>query len=106
MLAPALAHDALEMPLTPERVLNHAIEISDALDKAHRASWMRDAPAVDTIEEFQPWFALLMKRSDFVWVYAAGNAYNVWSPPYSERFPPVLARAKDEARAGRGEERE
>lgn len=73
--------------------------ISPWLDKEHRAYWMKDAPAVDTIEEFEPWFALLMQRLDFVWVYAAGNAYNVWKKPYSERFPAVLARAKDKARA-------
>lgn len=88
----------------PQLVLGGTI--APWLDKAHRASWMKDTLAVDTIEEFQPWFALLLKRVDFDWIYAAENAYNVWSQPYSERFPPVLARAKDEARAGRGEKRE
>jgi hypothetical protein len=57
---------------------------------------MKDAPAVDTIEQFEPWFGLLMKRMDFVWIYAAGNAYHVWEKPYADRFTPVLARAKEQ----------
>lgn len=68
--------------------------IAPWLDRDHRAYWMKDAAAVDTVEAFEPWLTLLMQRLDFVWVYGAGNAYNVWQKPYADRFPPMLAAAK------------
>ena len=80
----------------PQLALGGAI--APWLDAEHRAYWMKEAPAVGTIEEFEPYFTLLMQRLGFVWVYAAGNAYNVWQEPYSERFPPELQAAKATAR--------
>lgn len=59
----------------------------------------KDVPAVETIEAFRPWFVLLMERLAFVWIYAAGNAYNVREKPYTERFNPVPVEAKGRARA-------
>lgn len=84
------------LKLYPQLVLGGTV--APWLDTQHLAYWMEGCrPIVSTIEGFKPYFATLMEHRRFVWIYAAGGAYNVWDKPYCQRFPPVLAAAKEEA---------
>jgi hypothetical protein len=55
---------------------------------------------VENIEGFLPFFALLLQQRPFLWIYGAGNAYNVWQEPYVTRFAAVLRQAREQALNG------
>ncbi len=84
--------------LGPDSQLIMGGTVAPWLDTEHRAYWMKDTPTLKRVEDFEPVFEALLARLPFVWVYGAGNAYNVWEKPYRDRYDPVLAAAKNKAR--------
>lgn len=74
--------------------------IAPWLDSKHKAAWMGDQPGLQGIEDFLPFFALLLQHRRFVWIYAASNAYEVWKEPYVSRFDATLRLAREEAKQG------
>jgi hypothetical protein len=78
--------------------LELGVAIAPWLDLSHRAPWMTQPPSANNIEDFVPFFALLLGERPFVWIYGADTAYDVWKEPYASRFGAALRQSRERVR--------